>query len=135
MKKIALIITLSFLVSCFGGIMYFNKEDRYSVKISMIKLKRDYDHTASWLDSTDENTNKILTSLKNIIKESDRLKNIEVSRNQLIFEEKLNQNIEISNLIKDAVKDNKKDRAKYHFKRLRNNCISCHTRFRVGVNF
>jgi hypothetical protein len=135
MKKIALITILIILVSCFGGLMYFNKEDRYSVKISMIKLKKNYDHTASWLDSTNNNPAKVLTSLRNIIRESDKLKKIEVSRNQLIYEEKLNQNIEISNLIKDAVNDNKKERATYHFKRLRNNCIACHTRFRVGVNF
>jgi len=135
MKKIALFSSLIMMFSCFGGLMYFQKEDRYTVQISMIKLKKNYDYVAKWLDSLNENKTLVLEALNKIIPESKKLKKIEVSRNQLIFEEKLNENIELSKLIKEAVRDGKRDRAKYHFKRLRNNCIACHTRYRVGVNF
>lgn len=135
MKKISMILSLTLLISCVGGLIYFNKEDRYTVKISMIKLKKNYDHTAKWLDSMDNESDVIYDYLNNMKTQLISLKKIEVSRNQLIFEEKLNNGKEIINSINDAIKDKKRDRARYHFKRLRNNCISCHTRYRVGVNF
>lgn len=135
MKKITLLVALTFLVSCFGGLMYFQQKDRYSVKISMIKIKKSYDFTAKWLDTSDENSIEVIEFLGAISNENENLENIKVSRNQLIYEEKLNESTEIVKLIEEALNDGKKERARYHFKRLRNNCIACHTRFRVGVNF
>ncbi len=134
MKKIFLGILLIAAVGCIGSKLYFSESERYDIKISMIKIDKNYNTIKAYSKGEKISKDDVLASIDNIEKEIDILINKKPSKNPTVYLEHLKEIKGILKFVKDGAKDGSVERTKYHFKRLRNSCMSCHIRYRVGIN-
>ncbi len=134
-KAVSLFLLTFFLTGCLGGRMYFDKPTRYDVKLSMLKMKKHYEIVQQWVNEKGGTPETTMDSVARIRTETEFLLNKLPSRNPEIYQEKLRDMQHTLDFLEDSVKDKQVKRAKYHFDKLRSGCISCHFRYKVGVNF
>jgi len=134
MKKIFLGILLIAAVGCIGSKLYFSESERYDIKISMIKIDKNYETIKAYTKGAEISPKDVLNAVNNIEKEIDILLNKKPSKNPTVYVEHLKEIKSILKFVKESAEDKSVERTKYHFKRLRNSCMSCHIRYRVGIN-
>ncbi len=134
MKKLIAVALMLATISCLGPRLYFTENERYDIKIAMIKIDKSYKTLKAYSKGADISKQDLLKATENIEKQIDTLLNKRPSKNPEVYLEHLKEVKGILTFVKDAVKDGSVQRTRYHFKRLRNSCMSCHVRYRVGIN-
>lgn len=134
-RIISPILLTLLMVGCLGGHLYFDKPTRYDIKLSMLKMKKHYEIIQSWIKGTKGTPEGIQDSISHLRAETEFLLGKLPSRNPEIFQEKLRDMQQTLTFLEDSVKEDQPKRAKYHFDKLRDSCISCHFRYKVGINF
>lgn len=134
MKRLILGITILVMLSCLGPRLYFTENERYDIKIAMIKIEKSYKTLKAYSKGADISKQNLLKATENIENQIDSLLNKRPSKNPEVYLEHLKEVKGILTFVKDAIKDGSVQRTRYHFKRLRTSCMSCHIRYRVGIN-
>ncbi len=134
MKKVLVGILILIAVGCIGSRLYFTESERYDIKIAMIKIDKSYETIKAYSKGADISKSDVLNAVNNIEKQINILLNKKPSKNPTVYLEHLKEVKSILKFVKDSAKDGSVERTKYHFKRLRNSCMSCHVRYRVGIN-
>ncbi len=134
MRKIFTGILILLAVGCIGSRLYFTDSERYDIKISMIKIDKNYETIKAYSKGAEISKQNVLKAVTNIEKELNMLINKKPSKNPTVYLEHLKEVKGILGFVKDSAKDGSVERTRYHFKRLRSSCMSCHIRYRVGIN-
>ncbi len=134
MKKIVCGILVLILTGCIGSRFYFSEDERYDIKITMIKIDKNYETIKAYTKGADVSKKEVLKAAANIEKGINTLINKKPSKNPTVYLEHLKEVKSILKFVKDSAKDGSVERTRYHFKRLRTSCMSCHIRYRVGIN-
>ncbi len=134
MKKLIAITLILATIGCLGPRLYFTENERYDIKIAMIKIDKSYKTLKAYSKGADISKQDLLKATENIENQIESLLNKRPSKNPEVYLEHLKEVKGILTFVKDAVKDGSVQRTRYHFKRLRTSCMSCHVRYRVGIN-
>ena len=134
MKKLIAIALILATIGCLGPRLYFTENERYDIKIAMIKIDKSYKTLKAYSKGADISKQDLLKATENIENQIESLLNKRPSKNPEVYLEHLKEVKGILTFVKDAVKDGSVQRTRYHFKRLRTSCMSCHVRYRVGIN-
>ncbi len=134
MKKALTGILILIAVGCIGSRLYFTDNERYDIKIAMVKIDKSYETIKAYSKGADISKNDVLSAVNNIEKQINILINKKPSKNPTVYLEHLKEVKSILTFVKDSAKDGSVERTRYHFKRLRTSCMSCHIRYRVGIN-
>lgn len=134
MKKVLTGILILIAVGCIGSRLYFTDNERYDIKIAMVKIDKSYETIKAYSKGADISKNDVLNAVNNIEKQINILINKKPSKNPTVYLEHLKEVKSILKFVADSAKDGSVERTRYHFKRLRTSCMSCHIRYRVGIN-
>ncbi len=134
MKKIVVGCLIFGMIACFGPRLYFTENERYDIKISMIKIEKNYEVIKAYSKGAEITRKNVLSAINNIKDEINKLIDKKPSKNPTVYIEHLKEVRGILNFVAEGAKDGSVERTRYHFKRLRNSCMSCHVRYRVGIN-
>ena len=134
MKKVLTGILILIAVGCIGSRLYFTDNERYDIKIAMVKIDKSYETIKAYSKGADISKSDVLNAVNNIEKQINILINQKPSKNPTVYLEHLKEVKSILAFVKDSAKDGSVERTRYHFKRLRTSCMSCHIRYRVGIN-
>ncbi len=134
MKKVLTGILILIAVGCIGSRLYFTDNERYDIKIAMVKIDKSYETIKAYSKGADISKSDVLSAVNNIEKQINILINKKPSKNPTVYLEHLKEVKSILTFVKDSAKDGSVERTRYHFKRLRTSCMSCHIRYRVGIN-
>ncbi len=134
MKKVLTGILILIAVGCIGSRLYFTDSERYDIKISMIKIDKSYETIKAYSKGADISKSDVLKAVNNIDAQLGILLNKKPSKNPTVYIEHLKEVKSILKFVKEGAQDGSVERTRYHFKRLRTSCMSCHVRYRVGIN-
>ncbi len=135
-KSLMLIAILTALATtaCIGSKLYFSDNERYNIKIAMINIDKNYEIIKSYVKGKGADSKKAINAANEIEGQIETLIQNKPSKNATVYLEHLKEVKSILNFVKEGAESNSVERTKYHFKRLRNACMSCHVRYRVGIN-